>query len=208
VTAFCGPVAFLGTAVPHLCRGLFATANHHVLRTLAGTHPALAGSVEIGRDAEHFTPVHALTAQARTRNRRGRGLNPLDTVINVAIPEFDGRIISVPLAFKEQQEDGSSRNVGDPERIARLADMVERMVMLRRKPNAKKRIAVVFTNSAAKASRIGNAVGLDAPASLMRLIEKMRAQGYTVEGAPTDSDTLLHNLIERCPYDQIWLTDA
>lgn len=140
--------------------------------------------------------------------RNGRGLNPLDTAINVAIPEFDGRIISVPVAFKEQQEDGSSRNVGDPERIARLAGIIERMVTLRHKPNAEKRIAVVFTNSAAKAARIGNAVGLDAPESLVRLIAEMRKQGYTIEGAPQEADTLLHNLIDRCSYDQIWLTDA
>ncbi|MDB5048390.1 MAG: transport system permease protein [Fibrobacteres bacterium] len=31
VTAFCGPVAFLGLAVPHLCRGLFRTADHRIL---------------------------------------------------------------------------------------------------------------------------------------------------------------------------------
>ncbi len=31
VTAFCGPVAFLGLAVPHLCKGLFKTADHSVL---------------------------------------------------------------------------------------------------------------------------------------------------------------------------------
>ncbi|MCF7936081.1 MAG: iron ABC transporter permease [Synergistales bacterium] len=31
VTAFCGPIAFLGVAIPHLCRGLFATGDHRVL---------------------------------------------------------------------------------------------------------------------------------------------------------------------------------
>ncbi|TQD29542.1 iron ABC transporter permease [Methanolobus vulcani] len=31
VTAFCGPIAFLGVAVPHLCRGLFLTADHRIL---------------------------------------------------------------------------------------------------------------------------------------------------------------------------------
>lgn len=31
VTAFCGPVAFLGVAVPHLCRGMFDTSDHRVL---------------------------------------------------------------------------------------------------------------------------------------------------------------------------------
>lgn len=31
VTAFCGPVAFLGLAVPHLSKGIFKTADHSVL---------------------------------------------------------------------------------------------------------------------------------------------------------------------------------
>jgi iron complex transport system permease protein len=31
VTAFCGPISFLGIAVPHLCRGLFGTSDHRVL---------------------------------------------------------------------------------------------------------------------------------------------------------------------------------
>ena len=30
VTAFCGPVAFVGVAVPHIARGLFHTSNHRV----------------------------------------------------------------------------------------------------------------------------------------------------------------------------------
>src|SRR5262249_20433897 len=28
-----------------------------------------------------------------------RGLNPLDTAMNVALPEFDGRLITVPISF-------------------------------------------------------------------------------------------------------------
>ena len=31
VTAFCGPVVFLGIAIPHLCRGLFNTSDHRIL---------------------------------------------------------------------------------------------------------------------------------------------------------------------------------
>ena len=30
VTAFCGPIAFVGVAVPHIARGLFRTSNHRV----------------------------------------------------------------------------------------------------------------------------------------------------------------------------------
>ncbi len=30
VTAFCGPIAFIGVAVPHIARGIFRTTNHRV----------------------------------------------------------------------------------------------------------------------------------------------------------------------------------
>ena len=30
VTAYCGPIGFLGVAVPHLCRALFNTSAHRV----------------------------------------------------------------------------------------------------------------------------------------------------------------------------------
>jgi iron complex transport system permease protein len=44
ITAFCGPVAFLGLSVPHLARALFRTANHRILvpaTALAGALIAL-----------------------------------------------------------------------------------------------------------------------------------------------------------------------
>jgi iron complex transport system permease protein len=31
VTAFCGPIGFLGIAIPHLCRSLFGTSDHRIL---------------------------------------------------------------------------------------------------------------------------------------------------------------------------------
>ena len=136
-----------------------------------------------------------------------RGLNPLDTAMNVALPEFDGRIITVPVSFKERDQDGA-RFVPDLERCARVAGLAARLARLRRLPNAEKRVAFVFTNSASKASQIGNAVGLDAPASLLRLLHALRDEGYTVGDLPASSDELIHDLIDRCSYDQTLLTPA
>ncbi|AFY34544.1 iron ABC transporter permease [Calothrix sp. PCC 7507] len=31
ITAFCGPIAFLGVAIPHLCRSFFNTSDHRIL---------------------------------------------------------------------------------------------------------------------------------------------------------------------------------
>ncbi|WQD12209.1 MAG: cobaltochelatase subunit CobN [Lawsonella clevelandensis] len=46
------------------------------------------------------------------------GMSPLDAASQVAIPECDGRIITVPFSFKEEGEDGLSRYVADPERCS------------------------------------------------------------------------------------------
>ena len=48
VTAFCGPIAFVGIAVPHLCRGLLGTSDHRVLVpavVLLGASVALAAQI-------------------------------------------------------------------------------------------------------------------------------------------------------------------
>jgi cobaltochelatase CobN len=139
-----------------------------------------------------------------------RGLNPLDTAMNIALPEFDGRLISVPISFKEIPPDasfGGARYAPVPDRVERVVDQVLRLASLRRKENREKRIAFIFTNSASKAAQVGNAVGLDAPASLMQILRAMRAAGYLVEDLPADGDALIHELIARCSYDEIFLTE-
>lgn len=45
VTAFCGPVGFIGTAVPHLCRALFNSSDHRVLIPACGLMGACVGLV-------------------------------------------------------------------------------------------------------------------------------------------------------------------
>ena len=66
VTAYCGPIVFLGLAVPHLCRGLFRTSNHAVIlpaSMLAGASLALLCNL-IARmpGFEGALPVNSVTA--------------------------------------------------------------------------------------------------------------------------------------------------
>ncbi|GAB3728538.1 cobaltochelatase subunit CobN [Spirosoma lituiforme] len=134
-----------------------------------------------------------------------RGLNPLDTAMNVAIPEFDGRIITVPISFKEKARTIKGYVPLD-DRIERVTGLALRFSRLRQLPNAQKRVAFIFTNSNAKASQIGNAVGLDSPASLMNMLQAMQAEGYHLTNVPATGTELIHELIDRCAYDQTYLT--
>jgi cobaltochelatase CobN len=141
------------------------------------------------------------------------GLSPLDTAWQVAIPEFDGRIVSVPFSFKERL--GADSPVGapltlyeaDPERTARLAGLATRFARLGRVPNAEKRVALLLSNYPTKHSRVGNAVGLDTPASAVRLLHAMEEAGYAVDGVPEEGDALIHALIGAGGHDLEFLTE-
>ncbi len=129
-----------------------------------------------------------------------RGLNAVDTAVNVAIPEFDGRIISVPISFKERGGEGGLY-VAHEERAARVAGIASRLAGLRRTRNHDRRIAFVLTNSAAKASQVGGAVGLDSAASLLTTLRAMRARRYAIDALPETSDELMRDLLGRGTYD-------
>ncbi|HVK35163.1 MAG TPA: cobaltochelatase subunit CobN, partial [Microlunatus sp.] len=106
------------------------------------------------------------------------GMSPLDVATQVAVPEFDGRIITVPFSFKETDSDGLPHYVPDPERCRRVAEIAVNHARLRHIPPAQRRIALVLSAYPTKHSRIGNAVGLDTPVSLIRLLRAMREEGY------------------------------
>ncbi|NYF59726.1 cobaltochelatase subunit CobN [Micromonospora purpureochromogenes] len=136
------------------------------------------------------------------------GLSPLDAAMQVAIPEFDGRIVTVPFSFKRVDADGLSVYAADPERAARVAGIAVRQARLRHVPNADKRLAVVLSSYPTKHSRVGNAVGLDTPASAVRLLAALADAGYDLGDGPvpTDGDALIHALIAAGGHDVEWLT--
>jgi cobaltochelatase CobN len=135
------------------------------------------------------------------------GLAPIDAAMQVAIPEFDGRLITAPFSFKEMSDDGVPVYVADPERAARVAGIAVAHARLRHVPNAEKKLALVLSSYPTKHSRVGNAVGLDTPASAVRLLQAMRGAGYDVGQFPEDGDELVHTLIAAGGHDVEWLTE-
>jgi iron complex transport system permease protein len=83
VTAFCGPIAFVGIAVPHLCRGLLGTSDHRVLVPgvvlMGGAVALVAQIVSLLPGSAGVLPLNAVTSLIGTpvvvavllRNRRG-----------------------------------------------------------------------------------------------------------------------------------------
>jgi cobaltochelatase CobN len=133
------------------------------------------------------------------------GLRPLDVVMQVALPEFDGRITGPPFSFKEVG-DGPPRYVADPERSRALARLAVAHARLRSLPNGEKKLALVLSSYPTKNARVGNAVGLDTPASALALLRRLGEAGYDVgERLPEDPDELIQSLIAAGAYDREYL---
>ena len=207
---------------PELMR-LLETADTMVVTVLAAgsASPAAvgAGGDDGAWDVTHLAALDipilqglCLTSSRSRWNDNDDGLSPLDVATQVAVPEFDGRIITVPFSFKEIDGDGLISYVPDPERCARVAGLAVNHARLRHVPASEKRLALVFSAYPTKHSRIGNAVGLDTPASAIVLLEALRDNGYQVGEVPgleaRDGDALMHALIERGGQDPDWLTEG
>ncbi|MGD9485162.1 cobaltochelatase subunit CobN [Streptomyces sp. TRM70308] len=164
---------------------------------------------DIGALAELDVPLLqglCLTTSRKAWEESDAALSPMDAAMQVAIPEFDGRVVTVPFSFKEEGPDGIPLYVADAERARRVAGIAVRHAALRHRPNAEKKLGLVFTAYPTKHSRVGNAVGLDTPASAVRLLDALREAGYAVDGYPAEGDELIHRLIHAGGHDVEWLT--
>ena len=131
---------------------LLATLDALIVTVLAagGTKPATATA---GGDDEAWDvtalaalDIPILQGLCLTWSREAwadssEGLSPLDVATQVAVPEFDGRIITVPFSFKQTDADGLPRYVADPERCARVAGIAVAHARLRHVPPSQRKIA-------------------------------------------------------------------
>ncbi len=135
------------------------------------------------------------------------GLSPVDVAMSVAMPEVDGRVITVPFSFKETVDDDELIGTGItayrciPDRVDRVASIATRMARLARTPVASKRVAIVLSAYPTSKSRLGNAVGLDTPRSVIDLLHAMDVAGYSITSIPSSGDELMCQLADGLIYE-------
>ena len=113
-----------------------------------------------------------------------RGLDGLSLSWCVFQPEFDGQLITYPVATKEWADTETGRRkvtVPLQERIDQVAKLAIRYAGLGRKPNDKKKIAIILHNNPPDRANIGGAAGLDTPASVYNMVEHLEKAGIKTD---------------------------
>jgi cobaltochelatase CobN len=135
------------------------------------------------------------------------GLSPRDVAMNVALPEVDGRIITRAISFKaiatwnEKIETDVVTYQPQQDRIEFVADLAANYVQLANTQVRDRKIAIILANYPNKDGRLANGVGLDTPASCIKILEALEAEGYYLENYPKTGEELIERLTQGVTND-------
>jgi magnesium chelatase subunit H len=126
-----------------------------------------------------------------------RGMTPIEATLMVALPELDGS--TMPMIFGGRRNAGSAleqrRMCVHPERAAKLAARLGRLVTLRKTARAERKLAIVLFNFPPNAGATGTAAYLSVFASLHNTLHALKAAGYTLD-VPENADALRKMILE------------
>ncbi|NET05902.1 MAG: magnesium chelatase subunit H [Symploca sp. SIO2B6] len=160
-----------------------------------------AGSMEAGRQVEvakkiltaknvpYIVAAPLLIQDIYSWTRQGIG--GLQSVVLYALPELDGAIDPVPLGGLVGEEIYLV-----PERVKRLTGRIKRWVALSKTPAANRRIAILLYGFPPGYGATGTAALLNVPRSLLKLLQALKEQGYTIGDLPEDGEELIRMVKE------------
>jgi cobaltochelatase CobN len=141
-----------------------------------------------------------------------QGLSFVEIPSNVAMPEFDGILITVPVAAMKLSETHPLTGTRIikfepiPERVAKLVRLSLNWGKLKRIPNSEKKVAIIFHNYPPRNDTIGHAFGLDAPVSALNILRGLKENGYCLDCLPENGQTLIDDIINGLTNDRRWLS--
>ena len=160
-------------------------------------------------------PVIQTITTMRSRSRyesSDTGVMGFELALSVALPEFDGNVITHPISGKERTDDaadiGSAPKQHFPtdDRVDHAARLAVNWANLRQTPNQEKKVALVLHNYPPSDDGIGTAFGLDSPESTVNLLEQLDGRGYDLGGElPENGLGLINQLTSQLTLDDRWV---
>jgi cobaltochelatase CobN len=160
-------------------------------------------------------PVLQTITTMRSRSRyesSDTGVMGFELALSVALPEFDGNVITHPISGKERMDDdadiGSAPKHHFPieNRVDHAARLAVNWARLRHLDNDEKNVAVVLHNYPPSDDGIGTAFGLDSPESTINLLDELDARGYDLgDDQPASGQQLIDTLTSQLTLDNRWV---
>ncbi|SEW28497.1 cobaltochelatase subunit CobN [Halobacterium jilantaiense] len=160
-------------------------------------------------------PVLQTVTTMRSRSRydsADTGVMGFELALSVALPEFDGNVITHPISGKERTDDdagiGSAPKQHFPieDRVEHATSLTVNWARLRHLDNDEKQVAVVLHNYPPSDDGIGTAFGLDTPESTVNLLDELVERGYDLGGAtPPEGQALIEQLTSQLTLDDRWV---
>jgi len=117
------------------------------------------------------------------------GMAPIQVSFTYSIPEMDGAISPITLGALSEQGIQT-----DPDRIERLVTVVRRQLELRAVSNRDRRVALIVYDYPPGLGRKASAALLDVPSTLLSVLQRLQAEGYTTGNLPETAEDLYHQL--------------
>lgn len=114
---------------------------------------------------------------------------------SIVTPEIDGAIRPYALFANYLDKDNVPEVRAIPERLGVFVETVNNYVSLQKKPNRNKRVAIYYYKGVGTNSLVAS--GMEVVPSLFNLLQRMKFEGYDVEGLPATAEELADVIQKR-----------
>ena len=143
-----------------------------------------------------YIAAHALEFQSLDTWQQSReGLMPIESTLMVAIPELDGATGPTVFGGRPDGMEGTPKMKACGERVEMLANRVERIVANRQKAKADRKVAIMLYNFPPGSGGVGSAALLSVYRSLYNVLERLKAEGYSLT-LPQGAEDLRTRILE------------
>ncbi len=136
------------------------------------------------------------------------GMNRIDYTLNLIMAEYDGQIHGQMVSTKEYSDIGGQavpKHMPYRAGIVNMVDAAIKYARLTAVDNAAKKLAIILHNYPAGDANIGTASGLDTMESLIILLKRLKAAGFTVDTLYQDGKALLAELLAHATNETRWV---
>ncbi len=120
------------------------------------------------------------------------GLHPVQVALQMAIPELDGAIEPIIMSGRDGM---TGRAITLQDRVEAISTRALKWARLRKLPRVDKKLAITVFSFPPDKGNVGTAAYLNVFGSIFRVMEEMKAQGYTVEEMPETPAELMQLVI-------------